>query len=183
MASARCRHFLLVRLWQPLRLFFLIRFYSLKNYLIISNIIYTKFFTYFNYKTFHLNWSACMTKLSRIFFYFNKSNLRPAEWILFKQGHTFAAQRESSFFFFWRSMSSRKHSNYFIIFHLSNRFLGNAGYGTLIWVVTAEILPPKVRSIANSIIICFAFLCGFIISKTFVDLLESIQRSGTIGEN
>jgi hypothetical protein len=56
--------------------------------------------------------------------------------------------------------------------------LGNAGYGTLIWVVTAEILPPKVRSIANSIIICFAFLCGFIIAKTFVDLLEGLQRSG-----
>jgi len=100
MASARCRHFLLVRLWQPLRLFFLIRFYSLKNYLIISYIIYTKFFTYFNYKTFHLNWSACMTKLSRILFYFFKSNLKPAEWIVFKQGHTFAAQRVSSFFFF-----------------------------------------------------------------------------------
>ena len=61
------------------------------------------------------------------------------------------------------------------------RFLGNAGYGTLIWVVTAEILPPKVRSIANSIIICFAFLCGFIIAKTFVDLLEGLQRSGTVG--
>jgi hypothetical protein len=61
-----------------------------------------------------------------------------------------------------------------------SRFLGNAGYGTLIWVVTAEILPPKVRSIANSIIICFAFLCGFIIAKTFVDLLEGLQRSGTI---
>ena len=24
-------------------------------------------------------------------------------------------------------------------------FLGNGGYGTLIWVVTAEILPPRVR--------------------------------------
>ncbi len=120
-----------------------------------------------------------------IFFYFLffKSNLKSAEWTLFKQGHTFAAQRTSSFFYiFWRSMSSRKQSNNLIIFHLSNRFLGNAGYGTLIWVVTAEILPPKVRSIANSIIICFAFLCGFIISKTFVDLLESIQRSGTIVE-
>ena len=25
-------------------------------------------------------------------------------------------------------------------------FLGNIGYGTLIWVVTAELLPPKVSS-------------------------------------
>ena len=28
-------------------------------------------------------------------------------------------------------------------------FLGNVGYGTLIWVVTAELLPPKVREIVN----------------------------------
>lgn len=58
-------------------------------------------------------------------------------------------------------------------------FLGNVGYGTLIWVVTAELLPPKVRSISNSIIICFAFLCGFVIAKTFVDLLEGLGQSGT----
>ena len=58
-------------------------------------------------------------------------------------------------------------------------FMGNIGYGTLIWVVTAELLPPKVRSIANSIIICFAFLCGFLIAKTFVDLLEGLGQSGT----
>ncbi|XP_023346118.1 facilitated trehalose transporter Tret1-2 homolog [Eurytemora carolleeae] len=58
-------------------------------------------------------------------------------------------------------------------------FLGNVGYGTLIWVVTAELLPPKVRSIANSIIICFAFVSGFIIAKTFVDLEQSIGYSGT----
>lgn len=45
--------------------------------------------------------------------------------------------------------------------------------------VTAELLPPKVRSVANSIIICFAFLCGFFIAKTFVDLLEGLGKSGT----
>jgi len=28
-------------------------------------------------------------------------------------------------------------------------FLGNVGYGTLIWVVTAELLPPKVRAVIN----------------------------------
>ena len=44
---------------------------------------------------------------------------------------------------------------------------------------SAELLPPKVRSIANSIIICFAFLCGFVIAKTFVDLLQSLGQSGT----
>jgi len=59
-------------------------------------------------------------------------------------------------------------------------FLGNIGYGTLIWVVTAELLPPKVRAIANSFIICFAFITGFIVAKTFVDLIESpLKESGT----
>ncbi|XP_023323438.1 facilitated trehalose transporter Tret1-2 homolog [Eurytemora carolleeae] len=58
-------------------------------------------------------------------------------------------------------------------------FLGNGGYGTLIWVVTAELLPPHVRSIGNSIIICFSFIMGFIVSKTFVDLIMAIGASGT----
>ena len=58
-------------------------------------------------------------------------------------------------------------------------FLGNGGYGTLIWVVVAELLPPKVRAIANAFIICFGFVLGFIVSKTFVDLTQSIGGSGT----
>lgn len=58
-------------------------------------------------------------------------------------------------------------------------FLGNGGYGTLIWVVTAELLPPHVRTIANSIIICFAFVMGFIASKTFVDFVLLMGASGT----
>jgi len=59
-------------------------------------------------------------------------------------------------------------------------FLGNIGYGTLIWVVTAELLPPKVRAMANSFIICFAFITGFIVAKTYVDLVESpLKEAGT----
>merc|ERR1712179_671681 len=58
-------------------------------------------------------------------------------------------------------------------------FLGNGGYGTLIWVVTAEMLPPHVRSLANSFIICFSFIIGFVISKTFVDLIVALNASGT----
>jgi len=58
-------------------------------------------------------------------------------------------------------------------------FLGNGGYGTLIWVVIAELLPPKVRAIGNAFIICFGFILGFIVSKTFVDLTISIGASGT----
>ena len=56
---------------------------------------------------------------------------------------------------------------------------GNVGYGTLIWVVTAELLPARVRSVANSVIICFAFVVGFVVAKTFVDLAQSINTSGT----
>ena len=58
-------------------------------------------------------------------------------------------------------------------------FIGNGGYGTLIWVVTAELLPAKVRSVANSVIIGFAIVLGFLMAKTFADLLEGIGGSGT----
>lgn len=58
-------------------------------------------------------------------------------------------------------------------------FLGNAGYGTLIWIVSAELLPPNVRSAGNSISICFGFIGGFLVAKTFVDLMVAIQNSGT----
>ena len=58
-------------------------------------------------------------------------------------------------------------------------FMGNGGYGTLIWVVTAELLPPKIRSIGNAIIICFSFLAGFFVAKTFVDLIQAVNTSGT----
>ena len=55
-------------------------------------------------------------------------------------------------------------------------FLGNGGYGTLIWVVVAELLPPKVRAIGNAFNICLCFILGFIASKTFVDLIQAIGR-------
>ena len=37
----------------------------------------------------------------------------------------------------------------------------------------------QVRSIANSVIICFAFVTGFLVAKTFVDLVLSIGYDGT----
>ena len=55
-------------------------------------------------------------------------------------------------------------------------FLGNGGYGTLIWVVVAELLPPKVRALGNAFNICICFILGFIASKTFVDLVQAIGR-------
>ncbi|XP_023336487.1 facilitated trehalose transporter Tret1-2 homolog isoform X3 [Eurytemora carolleeae] len=57
-------------------------------------------------------------------------------------------------------------------------FLGNSGYGTLVWVVIAEILPKKTRSLANSIIIFIAYLIGFISTKSFIDLTLLLQESG-----
>ena len=56
-------------------------------------------------------------------------------------------------------------------------FLGNGGYGTLIWVVVAELLPSKVRAIGNAFNICLCFILGFIASKTFVDLIQAIGSS------
>jgi Na+/melibiose symporter-like transporter len=58
-------------------------------------------------------------------------------------------------------------------------FFGNGGCGTLIWVVIAELLPPRVRATANAVVICFGFILGFIMSKTFVDLIGAINASGT----
>merc|ERR1712130_603442 len=38
----------------------------------------------------------------------------------------------------------------------------------------------QVRVMANSFIICFAFITGFIVAKTFVDLIQSdLHKSGT----
>ena len=66
-------------------------------------------------------------------------------------------------------------------------FIGNGGYGTLIWVVMAELLPPRlvalslsflfarVRATANAIVICMGFILGFVMSKTFVDLIDAIH--------
>jgi len=58
-------------------------------------------------------------------------------------------------------------------------FLGNGGYGSLIWVVSAEILPPRVRPISTSINMFFSFVLGFLTSKTFVDLVFAIGACGT----
>ena len=53
-------------------------------------------------------------------------------------------------------------------------FLGNGGYGTLVWVVVAEMLPPRVRAVTNSVNICASFILGFVASKVFVDLTMAI---------
>ena len=57
-------------------------------------------------------------------------------------------------------------------------FIGNVGYGTLIWIITAELLPIKVRAVGQGAIICFCFMCGFIAAKTFVDIIQAVNNSG-----
>ena len=59
-------------------------------------------------------------------------------------------------------------------------FVGNMGFGTLVWIVSTELLPPKIRGLANSIVMCIFFTCGFLVAKTFVDLLQAVNLSGTI---
>ena len=44
----------------------------------------------------------------------------------------------------------------------------------MVWVVVAEMLPPRVRAVSNAINICFSFVLGFVASKTFVDLTIAI---------
>ena len=56
-------------------------------------------------------------------------------------------------------------------------FLGNGGYGTLVWVVVAEMLPPRGRAVTNSVNICASFSLGFVASKVFVDLTMAISMN------
>ena len=56
------------------------------------------------------------------------------------------------------------------MFAVTLLFLGNGGYGTLVWVVVTEMLHPRVRAATNAINICLSFILGFVVSKLFVDL-------------
>ena len=53
-------------------------------------------------------------------------------------------------------------------------FLGNGGYGTLVWVIVTEMLHPRVRAATNAVNICLSFILGFVVSKVFVDLSLAI---------
>ena len=52
----------------------------------------------------------------------------------------------------------------------------------MVWVVVAELLPPRVRAVSNAINICFSFVLGFVASKTFVDLTIAIGAALLINE-
>ena len=42
-----------------------------------------------------------------------------------------------------------------------------------VWAPHHNIVALQVRAMANSFIICFAFITGFIVAKSFADLIES----------
>ena len=63
-------------------------------------------------------------------------------------------------------------------FCLSPAFLGNIGYGTLLWVVTERLLPARLSGVGKQVVAGFSFACAFVVAKTFADLVEHIGNSG-----
>ncbi|TRY78837.1 hypothetical protein TCAL_06755 [Tigriopus californicus] len=57
-------------------------------------------------------------------------------------------------------------------------FFFNLGYGSMIWITVAEILPQHVRSVTNSLSVGFTCLCSFFTSHTYDDLKNSIGGEG-----
>ncbi len=47
---------------------------------------------------------------------------------------------------------------------------GNAGFGTLAWVCAAELMPTRVRAVANAVLVCGVHLAVFLVAKTYADL-------------
>lgn len=52
-------------------------------------------------------------------------------------------------------------------------------FGPIPWLMMGEILPAKVRGAAASICTAFNWLCTFIVTKTFHNIIEAIEPSGT----
>ena len=57
-------------------------------------------------------------------------------------------------------------------------FFFNLGYGAMIWITVAEILPLKVRPITNSLSVAFTCLCSFLTSHTYLPLKEAAGTEG-----
>ncbi len=53
------------------------------------------------------------------------------------------------------------------------------GIGPLIWVVSNEILPDRLKGPGSSIAAFFHWLLAFIVTKTFVDLQRDLTTAGT----
>jgi len=52
------------------------------------------------------------------------------------------------------------------------------GFGPIPWLMMGEILPAKVRGAAASIATSFNWLCTFIVTKTFQDMINSMGTHG-----
>jgi len=57
-------------------------------------------------------------------------------------------------------------------------FFFNLGYGAMIWITVAEILPLHVRSVATSLAVSFTCVCSFLTSHTYNDLKDRISIEG-----
>lgn len=60
-------------------------------------------------------------------------------------------------------------------------FVFSLGYGAMIWITVAEILPMKIRSVANSISVAFTCLCSFLTSHTYPSLKENLGNASVFG--
>lgn len=52
------------------------------------------------------------------------------------------------------------------------------GFGPIPWLMMGEILPAKVRGSAASIVTSFNWSCTFLVTKTFLDIVEAIGTHG-----
>lgn len=53
------------------------------------------------------------------------------------------------------------------------------GFGPIPWLMMGEILPAKIRGSAASVVTAFNWMCTFIVTKTFNDLLSAIGPAST----
>merc|ERR1719219_428333 len=58
-------------------------------------------------------------------------------------------------------------------------FFFNLGYGSMVWITVAEILPAHTRSITNSISVGFTCIASFIVTYIFPHMKAAITRHGT----
>ena len=54
----------------------------------------------------------------------------------------------------------------------------NLGFGSLIWITVAELLPLRVRSVTNSLSVGFTCLCSFFTAHTYNGLLALMGGEG-----
>ena len=52
------------------------------------------------------------------------------------------------------------------------------GYGAMIWITVAEILPLRVRSVLTSLAVGFTCVMSFMTSHTYNDMKETMQLEG-----